>query len=134
MRRMMLGYKTHLARGLTASIDDEMKLDQRMVTERLGQLVACFVVSHGCHENTTSAEGYQIASDVAGSPDHQFRAFDRDDRRRGLRRDPRDLAIDKFIQHQIADTEHGLIAKLGKILVEIVHSVPDNDRGGGKNL
>src|SRR5262245_66416803 len=130
MRRMMLRYKTHLARGLTASIDDEMKLDQGMVAQCLGQLVACFVVADGSHEYATSAEGYQIASDVAGTSDHQFRAFDRDDRRRRLRRNPRDLAIDKFIQHQIADAEHGLIGKLGKMLIEIVHRVTDNDPRG----
>src|SRR4030095_13266822 len=93
MRRMMLRYKTYLARGLTASINNKMKLDQRMVAECLGQLAACFVIADGSHEYATRAEGHQVASDVAGSADHQFRAFDRDDRRWRLRRNPRDLAI-----------------------------------------
>src|SRR5262245_43144497 len=130
MRRVMFRYKTHLARGLTACIDDEVKLDQWILAERLGQLVARIVVADGTDEYATSAESYQIASDVSGTPDHQFRALDDDDRRRSFRRNPRDVPINKFIQHQIADAEHGLIGKLGKMLVEIVHAVTDNDPRG----
>ena len=36
-------------------------------------------------------------------------ALDRDHRRRRLRRNARDFAIDEVVEHQIADAEHGLL-------------------------
>ena len=118
---MMLGHKAHLARGLARRIDHQMEFDQRMGAERLGQCAAGIVVADDADEDAARAERNQVARDIAGAADHQFAALDRDHRRGRFRRNARHLAIDKFIQHQIADAEHGLLGERGKVLVEIEH-------------
>ena len=39
----------------------------------------------------------------------------------GLRRDPRDLAIDEVVEHQVSDAEHGLLADELERIFEIEH-------------
>ena len=118
---MMLGDEAHLARGLPRRIDHQFEFDQRIGGERLGQSRAGVVVADHADENAARAERHQIARDIAGAADHDFGALDRDHRRRRLRRDAGHVAIDEFVKHQIADAEHGLIAEVGEMLVEIEH-------------
>ena len=49
-----------------------------------------------------------VARDVAGAADIGLAALDRDHRRRRFRRNARHLAIDEFVEHEVADAEHGL--------------------------
>ena len=123
MRRMMLGDEAHLARGLPLRVGHQMKFDPRLGGERLGQGNAGIVVADHADENTARAERDQIARHVAGAADHHFAALDGDDHGRRLGRHARDLAIDEFVQHQIADAEHGLVGERGQLLVEIEHGL-----------
>ncbi len=79
------------------------------------------VVADHADEDAAGAERDQVARHIAGAADHQFAALDRDHRRRRLRRDARDLAIDELVQHQVADAEHGLTAERGEIFAEVEH-------------
>ena len=41
------------------------------------------------------------------------------------RRNPRDLAIDEVVQHQVSDAEHDLLADQPERVFEIEHGLPD---------
>jgi len=66
----------------------------------------------------------RVPRDVTGAADHHLGALDRDYRRRRFRRNARHLAVDKLVQHQIADAEHGLLGEIGEMFVEIEHLTP----------
>ena len=93
------------------------------VAERLAQRAAGIVVADHADEDAARAERDQVARHIAGAADHHFAALDRDHRRRRLRRNARHLAVDEFIEHQIADAEHGLPGEIGKMFVEIEHGL-----------
>ena len=59
-------------------------------------------------EDAARAERGDVARDIAGAADIGLAALDRDDRRRRFRRNARHLAIDEFVEHEVADAEHGL--------------------------
>ena len=62
-----------------------------------------------------------IARDVAGAADIGLAALHGDHRRRRFRRNPRHLAIDEFVQHEVADAEHGLAGHRKRQGVKIEH-------------
>ena len=119
----MLRHEANLARGLPRRIDHQVEFDQRMGAERLAQRAAGLVVADHADENAARAERDQIARHIAGAADHHFGALDRDHRRRRFRRNARHLAIDKFVEHQIADAEHGLPGEIREMFVEIEHAL-----------
>ena len=123
VRRMVLGDEAHLACCLPRGIEHQARIDQRIGGERLRERAARVVLADDPDENAVRPERGQIARDIAGAADHQFAALAGDHRRRRLRRNARDLAIDEFVQHQIADAEHGLGGKIGKMLIEIEHAL-----------
>ena len=59
-------------------------------------------------EDAVRAERGDAARDIAGAADNGLAALDRDDRRRRFRRNPRDVAVDEIVEHQVADAEHRL--------------------------
>ncbi len=126
----MLGHEAHLARGLARRIDDQFEFDVGMGLERGGERAAGLVVADHADEDAAGAERHQIARDIAGAADHQLAALDRDHRRRRLRRDARDVAIDELVQHQIADAEHGLAGEIREVFVEVEHWLSDTGPGG----
>ena len=67
------------------------------------------------------AERRDIARHIAGAADLDFAARHREHRRRRLRRDARDLAIDEIVEHEIADAEHGLLGDELEGFFEIEH-------------
>ena len=113
-----------------SSVDHQMEFDQRVIAERLGQGTPGIIITDGTDEYATRAERHQIAGNVACAADHRFHAFDGNDRRRRLWRNTGDLAIDKLIQHQISDAEHGLVCEFRKMFVEIVHRFTGSGRHG----
>src|SRR5690348_11747663 len=119
MRGVMLRNKPNFTGCLARSVNDQIEFNERMIAERLGQGAASLVVTDGPHENATHAKRYKITRDVTGAADHQLGAFDGDDRRRRLRRYARNLAVNKLVQHQIANAEHGLLGQRAKVLVKI---------------
>src|SRR5689334_6703977 len=127
MRGMMLRYKANFASGLTRPVNDQVKFDERMVVKCLRQSTASVVITNDADENATHAKRNKIARDVAGPTDHQLSAFNGDDWRRRLGRDTRNFAVDKLVQHQIADAKHGLLGQGGKMLVKIVHGPTGSD-------
>ena len=118
---VMLRHKADLARGLPRRVDHQMEFDQRMGGQCIAQRAAGLVVADHADENTARAEPDQIARHVAGAADHHLGALDRDHRRRRFRRNARHLAVDEFVQHQIADAEHGLLGQVCKMFVEVEH-------------
>ena len=125
---MVFRDKADLARGLTAPIDDQMKFDQRMGAQRLGQGGTRLVVPNSTHKNAARPERDQIAGDVTCAADHQFGTFDRNHRRGRFGRNAGDVAINELIQHQIADAKDRLLRERSKMFVEIVHRVTGNGR------
>src|ERR1043165_2413187 len=89
--------------------------------ERLGERTSGLVIAHHADENAARTERNQVARDIAGAADHRLRALAGDYRRRRLRRDARDIAVDELVEHQVADAEHGLRSEIGEMLVEVVH-------------
>jgi len=128
--RMVLGDETDFSGCLPLTIDHQMKFDQWMSAKRLGQGAACLIVADRPDEYAACAERHEIARDVAGAADHQLGAFYRNHRGRRFRRNPRHVAIDEFVQHQVADAENRLLGERRKMFVEIVHGPTDSGRRG----
>ena len=121
MRRVMLRYEADFTRRLAGTVDNQMKFNEWMRGERFGQNAACVVIADGTDKDAARTKGYEVSRDVARPADHHFRPFDRNHGGGRFRRNPRDLAIDKLIQHEIADAEHGLFGERNKMFVKIVH-------------
>ncbi len=66
------------------------------------------VLADQAYEDTARAERGDVARHIAGAADIGLAALHGNDRRRRFRRNPRHLAIDEFVEHEIADAEHGL--------------------------
>ena len=72
-----------------------------------GHTAGHFVFADQTDEHAMGAQARDVARHVTRAADHHFAALDRDDRRRRLRGDARNLAIDEVVQHQIAHAQHG---------------------------
>ena len=118
---MVLGDETDFSGCLPLAVDHQIKFDQWMSAQRLGQGAACLIVADRSDEYAARAERHEIARDIAGAADHQLGALYRNHRRRRFRRNPRHVAIDEFVQHQVADAENRLLGERRKMLVEVVH-------------
>ncbi|MEJ0070544.1 MAG: hypothetical protein WDO24_19605 [Pseudomonadota bacterium] len=65
------------------------------------------------------AERGQVAHDIAGAAQHRDLALDSDHRDRRLGRDAIDMAVDKAIEHQVADAQHPRLGELANRRDEI---------------
>ena len=130
VRRVVLGDETDLSGRLPLAVDHQVKFDQWMSAQRLGQGTACLIVADRPDEYAARAKRHEVARDVAGAADHQLGAFDRNHRRRRFRRDARYVAVDEFVQHQVADAENRLLGERRKMFVEIVHGPTGSGRRG----
>ena len=72
------------------------------------QSCARIVVADQADKDAARAERSDVARDIAGAADIGLAALDGDHRRGRFRRNPRHLAIDEFVEHEVADAEHGL--------------------------
>ena len=125
MRRVMLGDEAHLARGLPRLVDHQIGHDRAVeLAERVGQRQARLVVADQTDENASRAERGDIARHIAGAADLDLAVPDREHRRRRLRRNARDFAIDEIVEHEIADAEHGLLRNKLEGFFEIEHALP----------
>src|SRR5215813_9779082 len=116
---MMFRDKANLTCSLARSIDDEMKLDEWVACQGLRQGIAGVVVANRPDKDAARTEPYKVARDVARAANHDFRSLDRDHRRRRLRRNAGNLAVNELVQHQVADAENGLLGQGGEVFVEI---------------
>ena len=91
-----------------AGSETSTALDQAFPRQLGLQLRARLVLADQADEDAARAERGDVARDIAGAADIGLAALDRDDRRRRFRRNPRHLAIDEFVEHEVADAEHGL--------------------------
>ena len=133
VRRMVLGDETDFSGRLPLAVDHQMKFDQWMRAQRLGQGAAGLIIADRPDEYATRAKRHEIARDVTSTADHQLGALYRNHRRRRLRRDARHVAVDELVQHQVADAENCLLAERRKMFVEIVHGPTDSGRRGRDN-
>ena len=85
---------------------------------------AGLVLADQADEDAARAERGDVARDVAGAADIGLAALHRDHRRRRFRRNPRHLAIDEFVEHEVADAEHGLAGNRMRQGVKIEHLNP----------
>ncbi len=79
------------------------------------------IVADDADEQAFRAEACDVPRNVSGAADDDILAAHPDDRRRRLRRNSRDVAIDKVIEHQVADAEDCLLADLREPFLEIEH-------------
>src|SRR5439155_24506291 len=73
------------------------------------------------HKDAASAERSDVARDVASAANIGLAALDGDDRCGRLRRNPRHLAINELIEHEVADAEHGLVGDRMRQGIKIEH-------------
>ena len=120
---MMLRNEAHLARGRPRRIDQQMGLDRVaiVVGERARQRAAALVLADDADEDAAGAERGDAARDIAGAAEQLLLARDRDHQRRRFRRDPRHLAIDEMVEHQVADAQHRRLAEFRQLLVDRMH-------------
>ena len=117
----MLGDKAHLARGLPRLVDHEIGHDAALLGERIGQHQTRIIVADQRDKNAAGAKGGDIARHIAGAADLNFAMPDREHRRRRFGRYAGDVAIDEFIEHEIADAENRLPADELQRLLEVEH-------------
>ncbi len=108
MGREVFGDEPQFPRRLPRAISNQQWFDQRLAAEFVLQGPASLIVTDQPDKNTFCAERGDVARDVAGATDIDLAALNRNDRRRRLRRDPRHLAIDKLVEHQVADAKDSL--------------------------
>ena len=87
------------------------------------QLRAGVVLADQADEDAARAERGDVARDIAGAADIGFAALHGNDRRGRFRRNPRHLAIDEFVEHEVADAEHGLAGNRMRQGVKIEHLI-----------
>ena len=104
----MFGNEAHLSRRRPRRIGNQHALDSGFLRQRGFQRRAGIVLTDQPDKNAARAERGDVARDVAGAADIGFAAPHGNDRRGRFRRNPRDLAIDEFVEHEIADAEHRL--------------------------
>ena len=122
MRRMVLGDEAHFSGGMPPRLDNEMGNDRAFeLGQGVGQSPRRVVLAGKTDENAACAERRDIARDIAGAADLDFAARHRKHRRRRLRRNARDLAVDEVIKHQVADAEHRLLCDQLEGFFEIEH-------------
>ncbi len=121
VRRKMLGDKTHFSRRRPRGIAHQHALDSAFLQERLFQFCARIILADQPDKNAAGAERRNIARDVAGAADIGLAALSGDDRRGRLRRNPRHLAIDEFVEHEVADAEYRLADNRLRKSVKIEH-------------
>src|SRR5712672_2456533 len=104
----MLGDEADLSRRRPRGIANQHAFDPALLRKLSLQLVTGRVLADQANEDAASAERGDVARDVASAADTGLAALDRDDGCRCFRGNPRHLAIDEFVQHEVADAERGL--------------------------
>ena len=99
------------------------------------QFCARLVLADQADEDAARAERGDVARDIAGAADIGLAALHGNHRRGRFRRNPRHLAIDEFVEHEVADAEHRLAGNRMRQGVKIEHlnlviccAVSGNDR------
>src|SRR5258705_13317368 len=103
----MFGDEADFSGRRPRGVADQQALDPALLRKLSLQLAARVALADQANEDAASAERGDVARDIAGAADIGLAALNRDDRRRRFRRNPRYLAVDEFIQHEVADAEHG---------------------------
>src|SRR5215211_2151563 len=117
----MLGNETDLSRRGPQGVADQHALDPALLRKLSLQLAARVVLADQADEDAASAERGDVARDIAGAADIGLAALDRDHGRRRFRGNPRHLAIDEFVEHEVADAKYGLAGNRVREGFEIEH-------------
>src|SRR5712672_4650417 len=104
----MFGDEADFSGRRPRGVANQHALDPALLRKLSLQLAARLILTDQADEDAASAERGDIARDIAGAADIGLAALDRDDGRRRFRRNARPLAIDEFVEHEVADAEHGL--------------------------
>src|ERR1700732_552294 len=121
MRGKMLGYEAHLSGRRPRGVANQHGFDQVLLRKLSFQFGGGGVLADQSCKDAARAEGGDVARDVAGAADIGLAALDGNDRRGRLRRNPGYLAVDKFVEHEVADAEHGLANNRMRQGVKIEH-------------
>ena len=121
MGRMVFRNKAHLARGLTGVVDHEIGNNGAELGERFINGAAGFVVADKTDENALRPKSRDVARDIAGATDLHRVVPDAQHRRRRLRGNPRDVAVDEVVEHDVADAKNRLSGNEPQRLFKIKH-------------
>ena len=117
-----------------AGIANQHAFDQAFLRQRGLQLRARLVLADQADKDAARAERSDVARDIAGAADIGLAALDRDHRRRRFRRNPRHLAIDEFVEHQVADAEHRLAGDRMRQGIKIEHRISSSVAPSAKTI
>src|SRR5438034_9942343 len=117
----MLGDEAHLPRGRPLGITTRPAFDESFLRKRRFQFRARLILADQPDENTARAERGDVARYIAGAADIGLGALDRDDRRGRFRRNPGYLAVDEFVEHEVANAEHRLADNRTRKGIKIEH-------------
>src|SRR3954451_4347508 len=117
----MLGNETDLSRRRPRGVANQHAFDPALLRKLSLQLAARLIITDQADEDAASAKRGDIARDIAGAADIALAALDRDNGRRRFRGNPRHLTVDEFVEHEIADAEHGLAGNRVREGFEIEH-------------
>ena len=107
--RVVLRHVAHLARRLPCPVDHQVGDDRAELGERSAQCAAGLVVADQPDEYALRPERGDVARDVASAADLDRVVRHLQNRRRRLRRNPRDFAVDEIVEHDVADAKNGLL-------------------------
>ena len=105
----MFGNETHFSCRRPRGVGNQHTLDSSFPRQRGFQRRARIVLTDHPDKNAARAKRGDVARDVAGAADVDFAASHSKHRRGRFRRNPRDLAVDEFVEHEIADAKHRLV-------------------------
>src|ERR1700681_3813625 len=117
----MLGYEAHLSRRRPRGIAHQHAFDLTFLRKLSSQFRPYLVLTNQPDEDAAGAERGDVAGDIAGAADIGLAALDRNDRRGRFRRNPRYLAVDKFVEHEVSDAQHRLADNRMRKGVKIEH-------------
>ncbi|CUU16974.1 hypothetical protein CDS [Bradyrhizobium sp.] len=106
VRGKMLGDEADFSRGRPRRIAHQRAFDAGMLRKCRFEPLARIVLADEADKDAARPEGRDIARDVSGAADMDLAALGGDHGRRCFRRDPRHLAIDELVQHDVADAQH----------------------------
>src|SRR5206468_3984716 len=89
------------------------------------------VVARDADERRAPAERHDVRRGVGGATRHRAPAAEADDRYRRFGRDPRRVAVEVLVQHEVADDEDGLVRKTDEQIGELKRHVRWILRYGG---
>ena len=106
---LTLSEDPHLACGLASVADGDQPYPAGLTGLR--ELPSRLVVARDADERRAPAERHDVRRGVGGAARHRPPAAEADNRHGRFGRDPRRVAVEVLVQHEVADDEDGLVRK-----------------------